>query len=188
MENNYMICHKFWDHKNRRLSIYGRFNESANVIVIHVFSCSKKDTFSRKRANRCYSKGMPFIMSCLISKTIRFKGHDVVRKVWKDQPAHPDVVNLPTTSETYKRDFLNYCHENFFVKDDMVVGVENCNQVIFADVFYNSNTHEVRTANVRVKKVSDDIVQQNNEYLKEIDTSNNNFSNRLTDAYNIVQT
>lgn len=57
-KENKLILHvnKFYDNRNRRLSIFVESTDVKNVFKLIIFTCSKKDTFTKKTAWKLYKE------------------------------------------------------------------------------------------------------------------------------------
>lgn len=99
MENNkdYYCTYQFYDEKGRRLSIFSRLKGERMEIL--VFTCSKKDTFSKKKARDLYNE---------------FGGEKT------EYSSKPKFVYIPIENDKPKFTFLKWCRENFYQKHKFV--------------------------------------------------------------------
>lgn len=175
MKNNLLICHKFYDKKNRRISAFGNFHGS--TLIIYVVTCSNKDTFSRKEARE---RLMHYLDKAHLKE---YKATENV--------IHPIIYRIPTTVETFRKDFLHFLYENYFIKEQMQVGIIGTNKMVVSDVYQNLTTKEIRVTNCCIKIISEKEMelhkteiqdQQKREidfeaYLKMIGTVKGNLNN-----------
>lgn len=159
---NFLITHKFYDEKNRRMSIFGKFNSANNKLKIYLVKCSKKDVFSRKLSRTKFAE------------YLEYREGDEVPDI------HPVIYLVPSTPETYKNDFVHFCRENFMVKDTLKVTF--CNKLIQVDVYSNSVKDIVKTddSSLRMKSISD-------EYLKKLIAYEEEKNQKTEALYNTIQ-
>lgn len=110
MENNQQDYRtfRFYDEKGRRLSIFAvpssfhmplpdddsvELGKLVDGLTIYVFTCSKKDTFSKKKARQLYE--------------------DYITTP-ETELSHPEIYIIPIQDNKPKWSFLIWCRENFF--------------------------------------------------------------------------
>ena len=86
-----LITYKFYDHKGRRLAIFGREIGGGNM-EIFILTCSKKDMFCKETAREVWNSYLGDFINM----------YDV----------HPETVIIPC-GFTPNRCFFNYCKTNF---------------------------------------------------------------------------
>lgn len=100
MENNQTVfdyvTYKFYDDKDRRLSIFGKYDEENKTMGIHVITCSKKDSFNKEFAREQYKLMTSDILSNFICK--------------------PEIYNIPVTNGKPKATFLDFCKSKYHRK------------------------------------------------------------------------
>jgi hypothetical protein len=147
----FLICHKFYDKKNRRISAFADYQGAS--LKIYVITCSNKDTFSRSMSRQ---------------NLVEYLNHGHLKSYKADpENAHPQIFSIPTTPDGYKHDFLNFLHENYFIKEQMQVGVIGTNKMVVADVYRNSITREIRVTNTRVRTISDKELEAYNKEIEQ---------------------
>lgn len=110
MENQmpYYVTYKFFDEKKRRLAIFaipthevvdGPIDPDGqpSKVRVYIIPCSKKDTFSKKRAKELFIEFMEF-------RRLGFDG----------ALAHPIELQIAVKDDKPKFTFLKWCEENYF--------------------------------------------------------------------------
>lgn len=104
----YYVTYKFYDEKGRRLAIfaipgYKLVDNGKNegeleqeILRIYVITCSKKDTFSKKRARHMFAE---------------FYG--MKQQGWIGASAHPIELQIDIKDDKPKFTFLKWCEENY---------------------------------------------------------------------------
>lgn len=115
MENNHQDYRtfQFYDEEGRRLSIFGVVTDMEFVegdkevlvptLVIHVFTCSKRDTFSRKRAIELFRD---------------------YQETPETELSHPELFIVPIKDQKPKWTFLMWCKKNFYKRTPYLFGVQ----------------------------------------------------------------
>lgn len=149
---DFLVCHKFYDLKHRRVSAFANFEIDNNNLKIYLVTCSKKDTFSRKEA----IKRMNFYIQ--ENHLSEYKATDSV--------IHPVIYLIPSTSETYKRDFMSFLYDNLFVKEELLINIEETNRAIVSDLYGNLKTKETHVGNPRIKIISENEMEKYKECME----------------------
>jgi len=116
-EQDYLVTYKFYDHRKRRLGIFGvpivafgEFEEgSTQKIPTHlrvvVFTCSKKDIFSKQRVRKYF-------------EIYTTRSEEQAPEMLK-----PFDFIIPIEDNKPKQTFLNYCEQNYFKPYPVLQGI-----------------------------------------------------------------
>ena len=151
MFENFLICHKFYDEKFRRVSAFADFQ--GDQLKIYVITCSANDNFSKRVARQKMAEYLK-------------NGHLKSYKA-DSEAAHPKIFMIPATLETYKHEFLNFLYENYFMTEEMLILIENTTRAVVGDLFGNRKTKETHIKNVRIVTISDKLMKQYEQSLNE---------------------
>lgn len=83
------VTYKFYDERGRRLSIFAEMEEKN--LHITVYTCSKKDQFSRRVAKHMFFNEFP--------------------------DGHPNEFTIPIKDSKPKWTFINWCRENYYHRE-----------------------------------------------------------------------
>ena len=142
--SDFLRCYRFFDAKFRRLSIFGKF--SKGKLTIWVLTTSHKDMFSKKEAKK------------LFSEYVGYREGD-------EQPAiSPEIFTIPSSSEKYKRDFVDFCRKNYLTMQTFELVLMD--KIIRVDCYVNNyigGKAIVDTSSLRIKQLSK---EQLNAYIR----------------------
>lgn len=117
----YYVTYKFYDSRKRRLAIFAiptiKVVDAESLFVgngpivdtlhIYVIACSRKDTFSKKKAKALFEE---FI--------------DLKRQGFDGGMAHPIELQIDVKDDKPKFTFLRWCEDNYFKYRNLVYGIE----------------------------------------------------------------
>lgn len=140
----YLRTYKFFDNKNRQLSIFAKYKTNSNNLIVWVFSCSTQDKFSKKVVLNMFE--------------------DYLNNTESDehQPGHPTIFYLPCTQEDSRNTFLRFCDENYWRKEEVNLLITE-NKIIKINSYYNSTTTRVDNSSLHMRTLS----QKQVEYIKQ---------------------
>ncbi len=139
---------KFFTNKYEQLSIFGV--HSNNRLLIYIIKCSTNDEFSKEKAYELFNEYMSYR-----------EGDEIAG-------CKPTIYEISATKETYRKQFIQFCRQNFFVKETTEIGMYNTNFKIVIDTYNNSkfNITKLDQKSLRISKLS-------KEQLKELKTNIN---------------
>lgn len=187
-----LATYKFYDHKYRRLAIFGIPTHSPetddetpeiNAMKIFVVTCSKKDDFERRAVRKAFESRLfgDGKFSFVINRNLksRAKGGERIKS---KEIAHPQVFLVPCTEETTKKVFMFFCHSNYFVKDTFMLDIAG--KTITIDGYFNT-THPgeaiLDDSSLKIKRTSESVMEVIKAY-KEKGQAAQNLSNTVKDT------
>lgn len=152
--NDYLKTFRFYNTKNHRLSIFGKFNEQFNILTLWILTTSSikhketgkpLDTFSKRKAKELFDSYMNY-------------------KEGDEQPeVKPIIITISCTPTDYKKQFVQYCRENYNVKEKLIIGIVDSNKMILVDVYSNfiKGTTNPDATTLRMKVMPPTLKQEN---------------------------
>lgn len=116
MNKNTFITYKFYDEQGRRLAIFGEYLPEYNFLEVSVFTCSKKDFFSKKKAKAAYDILCKSVTEC------------------NEANFHPMLDSFEVIGTTPQKAFLEYCNDKFCRKFHFIM-----KSLIVRNVFRNKD-------------------------------------------------
>lgn len=103
-KENKLILHvnKFYDNRNRRLSIFIESTDVKNIFTLIIFTCSKKDVFTKKTAWKLYKEYSEEGKHSPIISTMNINFQDSTTKNQKDI----QKIMLRTLKAQYKHKII----------------------------------------------------------------------------------
>jgi hypothetical protein len=131
INKEYLKCYKYYDHKFRKLAIYGKYDHNSQRIKIYILTLSTKERDNRKLADSYF----------------RFFLEGDQNEV------SPLIFRVPATDNTYKQEFFSFLKKNYWRMDEIAIGLMNSKQLIYARVFKNQYETKIQANSLTLIKL-----------------------------------